>query len=239
MPSRRRCLVAVCLGALLGARPAVAQTAAGTLLDAVTHKPLIGARVILLDSALTAVDSIITDSAGVFYVSGRGAGLYVLRFSFPEATVSSDPIRLRNNEFLQRTFTVKLLDDAPVYTALQVDQQATPHPGNKAPRYPEDLAQRREEGRVMMQFVVDTTGHVLMQTARALSATNQEFVRAVMDVLPDLQFFPARLGGQPVLELATMPFEFRINHSGSATVDMLQRIDSLARPIRPARPGPP
>jgi protein TonB len=78
------------------------------------------------------------------------------------------------------------------------------------PRYPEALRSAGVDGRVLVQFMVDTTGRVDMAHVRILESTHELFTRAVRDALAGFRFVPAQVGGRRVTALAQMPFEFHI-----------------------------
>jgi TonB family protein len=78
------------------------------------------------------------------------------------------------------------------------------------PRYPEALRQSGIEGRVVVQFTVDTAGRVEPSSIRILNSTHDLFTRAVRDALVQFQFAPAAVGDRRVPALAEMPFEFQI-----------------------------
>ncbi len=79
------------------------------------------------------------------------------------------------------------------------------------PRYPESLRSAGIDGRVLVEFAVDTTGRVDLATVKILSSTHDLFTRAVKDALPAMRFRPAEAGGKHVTALAQMPFEFRVH----------------------------
>lgn len=79
------------------------------------------------------------------------------------------------------------------------------------PRYPEALRQTGIDGRVVVQFTVDTAGRVEAASIRVLSSTHELFTRAVRDALVQFRFVPAQVGGRRVTALAEMPFEFQIS----------------------------
>jgi TonB family protein len=78
------------------------------------------------------------------------------------------------------------------------------------PRYPENLRQAAIEGRVLVQFQVDTLGLVDPASVRILSSTHDLFTRAVRDALGGFRFRPAEVNGHRVVALAQMPFEFAL-----------------------------
>ena len=78
------------------------------------------------------------------------------------------------------------------------------------PRYPESLRSAGVDGRVLVQFTVDTTGRIDMSSVKILSSTHELFSRAVRDALGNFRFRPAEVGGRHVAALAQMPFDFQI-----------------------------
>lgn len=80
-----------------------------------------------------------------------------------------------------------------------------------APRYPERMRALGVEGRVLVQFVVDTTGRVELDGVRVLTSPHDDFTLAVRQVLPRLRFVPAEVRGGKVRMLAQMPFEFALD----------------------------
>ena len=80
------------------------------------------------------------------------------------------------------------------------------------PRYPDALRQSGIEGRVTVQFTVDTAGRVDAGSIRVLGSTHDLFTRAVRDALVQFRFMPAEVGGRRVPALAEMPFEFQITN---------------------------
>jgi len=94
------------------------------------------------------------------------------------------------------------------YTFAQVDVPAAMRPGGASPRYPTVLRERGVEGRVVVQFVVDTAGRVEPGTVRVVSSPDDLFTAAVRAALPSLRFTPARAGGRAVRQLVELPFEF-------------------------------
>jgi protein TonB len=79
------------------------------------------------------------------------------------------------------------------------------------PRYPESLRQAGVAGSVLVQFTVDTLGHVDMQSVKVLTSTHGLFTDAVRQSLGSFRFKPAEVNGKRVPALAQMPFEFNIS----------------------------
>jgi len=96
-----------------------------------------------------------------------------------------------------------------VHLAAQVERAAVALPGAE-PRYPEMLRRGGVDGRVVVQFVVDTAGRVEPGSVRVVVSDHALFTDAVRAALPRLRFAPAEVGGRPVRQLVLMPFEFAI-----------------------------
>lgn len=99
--------------------------------------------------------------------------------------------------------------DGDVYRGDQVDKGiaaiATP-----TPPYPEMLRAAGVEGRVVVRFVVDTTGRIEPASLEIRESTHDLFTRAVRDALPRFRFAPAEANGRRVRVLVEMPFEFSL-----------------------------
>ena len=101
-------------------------------------------------------------------------------------------------------------EDQP-YFEFQVEKTAISAPGNPAPVYPSMLQSAGVEGKVLAQFVVDTTGRAEPGTFKVIESTHPLFTQAVQNVLPRMRFYPAEIGGKKVKQLVQMPFVFGIN----------------------------
>lgn len=104
------------------------------------------------------------------------------------------------------------------FSSVEVESMAERDPLSAAPAYPPELMVKGVEGFAAMRFVVDTTGHVDMNTVRVLETTHAEFAQAVQDAMPKMRFSPARLGDRPVRQLAEQLFAFQIQRSVSDLV---------------------
>lgn len=109
------------------------------------------------------------------------------------------------------------------FTERQVDRAVMMTPGTPGPRYPESLRAAGYEGKVLVEFVVDTVGRVEMATVSVVHADHPLFERAVREVLPKLTFLPAEYRGARVRQSVALPFEFAIrkDESGTETPRML------------------
>ena len=79
-----------------------------------------------------------------------------------------------------------------------------------APRYPPVLQQIGLPGRVVLQFVVDTTGHVELPSIHVIESTHEGFEPPAREVVAAAIFHPARLGSRPVRQLAQQGVRFEV-----------------------------
>jgi protein TonB len=96
------------------------------------------------------------------------------------------------------------------YFEFQVEKQVLPYENNPKPRFPDILQSSGAGGEVLVQFVVDTTGRVEMNSLKILKSTNELLTREVRQVMPRLRFYPAEVGGRKVRQLVQIPFAFNI-----------------------------
>jgi hypothetical protein len=94
------------------------------------------------------------------------------------------------------------------FTVVEVDSAAVRDPESAAPDYPKTLLAQGIQGYAAMRFVVDSTGHIEMNTVHVVDATHNDFVQAVRDVMPRMHFRPARIGQTAVRQLAEQLFKF-------------------------------
>ena len=97
-----------------------------------------------------------------------------------------------------------------VYTMLEVDTAVTRSNISAAPAYPAELIQKRIEGSVIVRFIVDTTGFPDTLSFQVMHATDERFVRPLREVLPRMQFSPAKIGQMKVRQLVEQTFSFKI-----------------------------
>lgn len=96
------------------------------------------------------------------------------------------------------------------YFEFQVEKPAAQIPGGPQPRYPDILRSGGVEGEVLVQFVVDTTGRAEMNTFKVLKTGHDLFTAAVRNVLPQMRFIAAEVGGRKVKQLVQQPFVFNL-----------------------------
>ena len=78
------------------------------------------------------------------------------------------------------------------------------------PAFPTSLRERGINGRVSVQFVIDTLGRAEMSGLRVVEATDPLFAESVRAVLPRYRFSPGEVGGQKVRTLVQLPFDFNL-----------------------------
>lgn len=185
-----------------------AQTIAGRAVQAPSRVPAAGIVAIATDSATGTVTMTRADSSGIFYLNVPHAGTYGLVFvSGLAVPQSAGRVRVAANDFHEATYVVTMEPEV-AFIDKEVDKHAAPYPGNKAPLYPDSLRTANVEGDVLMEFVVDSTGHAIPSTYFVLRTSDPRFIQAVTDGLPAMRFFPPERRGRPVAERVTMPFQF-------------------------------
>jgi periplasmic protein TonB len=99
-----------------------------------------------------------------------------------------------------------------VLSAEAVEVAAAAIPGGPTPRYPEALRAAGVEGRVTLEFVVDTAGRVDPHSIRVLESTADAFVASVRDALAGTRYHPALVAGHPVAQRVRQEFAFALTH---------------------------
>jgi periplasmic protein TonB len=104
----------------------------------------------------------------------------------------------------------QILGDS-VMTVLEVDTAAARYEDSAAPPYPASLLEKRIEGTVAVQYVVDTTGLADTTSFLVLSSTHPLFSASVRAALPAMRFRPAVMNTRKVRQLVQQLFSFRID----------------------------
>jgi TonB family protein len=101
-------------------------------------------------------------------------------------------------------------------TVIPEDSLDAPPVIQQAPQlsYPIDLLQSGKQARVIVQFVLDTTGHAERKSIRVVSAPYRGFSLPAKAFVRDAVFTPGVFHGRKVRVLMRYPVEFRI-HGGS------------------------
>ena len=100
-----------------------------------------------------------------------------------------------------------------VYTADQVDQPARADSAGVLVAYPASLFAEKTEGKVVAEFVVDSTGRVEPETFGVVSSSHPLFTEAVETAVAAARFVPARVGGRAVRQVVQQPFSFVVPSS--------------------------
>jgi hypothetical protein len=98
-------LAACCLAPI----PVVAQAVAGTVVASDPDRPVAGARVVLIDPALAALDSTTTDGAGRFRLDAPRAGDFVLLVRLEGYLSVSTSVEVRGSETATRRIEMPLV----------------------------------------------------------------------------------------------------------------------------------
>ncbi|HXM38216.1 MAG TPA: energy transducer TonB [Gemmatimonadales bacterium] len=76
--------------------------------------------------------------------------------------------------------------------------------------YPLDLLRGGRQGRVIVQFVLDTTGQAEPGSLRVIASAHRGFNLSAKAYVRDLVFTPPTFHGRKVRALMQLPVEFRI-----------------------------
>ena len=98
-----------------------------------------------------------------------------------------------------------------VMTVLEVDTAAVRYEDSAAPPYPVSMLEKKIEGTVAIQYVVDTTGHADTTSVVILSATHPDFAASVKHTLPEMRFRAAVMNTHKVRQLVQQMFSFKID----------------------------
>ncbi len=97
-----------------------------------------------------------------------------------------------------------------IYTAATEDARFQPAMliSQPEPKYPPVLQEIGLSGRVSLQFLVDTTGRVDRASIEVIESTHEGFVSPARESVARAIFRPARMGGDPVRQLAVQAIRF-------------------------------
>lgn len=99
--------------------------------------------------------------------------------------------------------------DADPWAADAVERVATLR-SRVEPAYPRALVASGLEGRVVIRFIVDTSGRVEPGSIEAVESTHVLFTEAARAAIARARFAPAQVGGRPVRMLMELPFLFEL-----------------------------
>jgi len=80
-----------------------------------------------------------------------------------------------------------------------------------APRYPPTLQEAGIEGRVVLSFVIDTTGHAERRSIRVVSADHPGFIDPAIQAVLSCTFRPGLVDGQRAPVRIEQPIVFSIS----------------------------
>jgi len=102
--------------------------------------------------------------------------------------------------------------DTTVLGEASVTERPAIVPGScLAPTYPILMRDARIEGRVLLQFVVDTLGRIEPASVVAIQSTHSQFEAAARRALATCRYRPGRAGSRAVRVKVQMPFNFRLS----------------------------
>lgn len=97
---------------------------------------------------------------------------------------------------------------AGAYTSDQVDVVARLDSVTLRPGYPDSLYRAGAGGKVVVEFVVDSTGAIDPASVDVMAASDPRFALAVREALIQARFVPARRRGVAVRQVVQLPVEF-------------------------------
>jgi TonB family protein len=104
-----------------------------------------------------------------------------------------------------------LVASATVYTADQVDQAAQVDAEEPLqPYFPDSLKAAKVKGHVVLEFVVDTLGHVETETIGVVLSTHPRFAESARNAVWRASFVPAVRQGRRVRQLVQLPVHFEV-----------------------------
>lgn len=144
------------------------------------------------------------------WVRGGGScGAIVIWTGFDERRRKA---RMANDAHAQMA---KQLEQRTLFTADQVEVAArVDSTAPIVPGYPDSLYREKVPGSVLVEFIVDANGLVVMESITHISATHPGFIEAVRRALRDARFHPAQFEGRAVRQIVQLPVKFEVE-SGS------------------------
>ncbi len=97
---------------------------------------------------------------------------------------------------------------AQVFTEAELDDPVQPI-SQPTPRYPPVMQSAGIAGRVELEYIVDTTGHLEPPSLKVLKSSHQAFEEPAKEVIQKSVFKPARFRGRPVRQLVHQAVSFK------------------------------
>ncbi|MGQ0648401.1 MAG: TonB family protein [Gemmatimonadaceae bacterium] len=119
------------------------------------------------------------------------------------------PKKKKKDELSAAAQIQQMVEAKTVFTSNEVDTQARPDSSDLIrPVYPDSLFDYAIAGKVMVEFVVDARGDVIMDTFNVVTATHPAFGEAVRRAVKDQRYRPAQRKGIAVQQVVQQPFDF-------------------------------
>jgi TonB family protein len=119
------------------------------------------------------------------------------------------PRRPKKGAMTPAALIEQLVTQQTVFTADDVDQPARPDSSDLIqPVYPDSMFDSAIGGRATVEFVVDLSGTVVIETFSVVTTTHAAFAEAVRRAVKDQRYIPARRKGLTVQQVVQQPFDF-------------------------------
>lgn len=115
----------------------------------------------------------------------------------------------KKGEMSAAAMIARMVEARTVFSSTEVDQTAQPDSNDLIrPVYPDSLFDYAVAGKVLVEFVVDAQGDVIMDTFSVVTTTHPAFGEAVRRAVKDQRYRPARRNGNAVQQVVQQPFDF-------------------------------
>jgi TonB family protein len=131
------------------------------------------------------------------------------------AAIPTDALRLQCYDALAKPKPETLIPTGiePASSQVFIDQAVDERPEIlSAPQvvYPDLLREAKIQGRVIVQFILDTLGRAEPASVKIVQSPNPGFDQEAIAYALHTQFRPARVHGRPVRVLMNIPIDFKI-----------------------------
>lgn len=189
----------------------------GRVVDSASRRPLPAVPVRLVrttpdgaapDTALVA--RAYTARDGVFTLAAPDTGRYRVLVGHEFV---GPVLALASSEAVDQHEYLVVPERGRTFFEFQVDKQAAAKPGTVSLHYPAELQRMNIEGKVVVQFVVDTTGRAEPETFRVLQSNHPQFTDAARLAALGGRYYPAEFGGRKVRQLVQLPLVFMFDRT--------------------------
>jgi TonB family protein len=162
----------------------------------------------------------------------RGAGVQVVGIwiSPIEVPRGLPPIDL-SDRFDPRQYGGGAIDLTEVFTEAVVDE-VPERLACPVPQYPPEMVAANIEGTVLLQFVLETDGHVNRGAVEILQSTHEAFEAPARAMIVGCRFRPGRVRKQAVRVLVQMPVVFALAKIGERSGGPQMRISAIVLTTR-------